>query len=58
MTEYERQKVRDLINGMTDEEKEIAAEILEKWKSKIAEEIPEGEQGRGLPDQVETGCRQ
>lgn len=34
MTEYQREKVRDLINGMTDEEKEIASEILEKWKSK------------------------
>lgn len=33
MTEYERQKVRDFVNGMTDEEKEIAVEILEKWKS-------------------------
>lgn len=34
MTDYQREKVRDLINGMTDEEKEIASAILEKWKSK------------------------
>lgn len=28
MTEYERNKVVDLIRGMTDEEKEIAREVL------------------------------
>lgn len=34
MIEYEKQKVRDLINGMTDEEKEIAGEELAKWQQK------------------------
>ena len=32
MTEYERQKVRDFINGMEDEEKIIAMEELKKWE--------------------------
>ena len=30
MTEYEREKVRDLINGMTAEEREIARVEIEK----------------------------
>ena len=34
LTAYEEQKVRDLINGMTDEEKEIAKEELAKWQQK------------------------
>ena len=32
MTEYEREKVRDLVMAMTDEEKEIAWEVLVQWK--------------------------
>lgn len=28
MTEYERMKVREMISGMTEEEKEIAREVL------------------------------
>lgn len=32
MTEYEREKVRDLVMAMTDEEKEIAWEVLIQWK--------------------------
>ena len=32
MTEYERQKVVDFINGLEDEEKEIAKEILMNWQ--------------------------
>ena len=35
MTEYQRQKVVDFITALDDEEKAIAAEILEKWKSKM-----------------------
>lgn len=31
MTEYERQKVVDFVNGLTDEEKAIAKEILKDW---------------------------
>ena len=34
MTEYEREKVRDLIMGMTDEEKEIAREVLAEQEKK------------------------
>lgn len=33
MTEYERNKVVDLIRGMTDEEKEIAREVLAEWRT-------------------------
>ena len=32
MTEYEREKVIDLVMAMTDEEKEIAWEVLVQWK--------------------------
>ena len=32
MTEYECEKVRDLVMAMTDEEKEIAWEVLVQWK--------------------------
>lgn len=32
MTEYEREKVRDFVMAMTDEEKEIAWEVLVQWK--------------------------
>lgn len=32
MTEYEREKVRDLVMAMTDEEKKIAWEVLVQWK--------------------------
>lgn len=32
MTEYEREKVRDLVMAMADEEKEIAWEVLVQWK--------------------------
>lgn len=32
MTEYEREKVRDLVMAMTEEEKKIAWEVLNQWK--------------------------
>lgn len=32
MTDYERQKVIDFVNALEEEEKEIALEILERWK--------------------------
>ena len=32
MTEYEREKVRDLVVAMTEEEKEIVWEVLVQWK--------------------------
>lgn len=32
MTEYEREKVRDLVMAMTEEEKEIVWEVLVQWK--------------------------
>lgn len=34
MTEYEREKVRDLIKAMTEEEKEIAWEVLVQERNK------------------------
>ena len=34
MTEYEREKVRDFIRGMTEEEKEIAREVLAEEESR------------------------
>lgn len=36
MTEYERNKVIDLIRGMTEEEKEIAREVLAEEGTKDA----------------------
>ena len=33
MTDYEREKVRDLISGLSSEEKEIAREVLEEEKA-------------------------
>lgn len=41
MTDYEREKVRDLISGLSPEEKEIAREVLEADKAvlkKVEEE--------------------
>lgn len=41
MTEYEREKIRDLISGLSPEEKEIAREALEADKAvlrKVKEE--------------------
>ena len=32
VTDYERQKVVDFVNALEEEEKEIALEILERWK--------------------------
>ena len=37
MTEYEREKVRDLVMAMTDEEKEIAWEVLVQERNKDSE---------------------
>lgn len=35
MTDYEREKVRDLISGLSLEEKEIAREVLEEDKAML-----------------------
>lgn len=36
MTEYEKTKVRDLINGMTEEELSVAAEAIDKRSKEAA----------------------
>lgn len=35
MTEYEREKIRDLISGLSPEEKEIAWEALEEDRAML-----------------------
>ena len=32
MTQYEREKIENLICGMSEEEKEVAYETLEEWR--------------------------
>lgn len=44
MTEYEKTKIRDMINGMLPEEQEVVAEEIDRIRREVVTDAEEKEQ--------------